>query len=536
MNKTCPSWITVVFLVCCVSETVCSNEPTGWPNWRGPRQDGISFESPLIDRFQPKGGADSHVLWKSEPAAGISTPVVMDGRLFTIVRDQPHSVRDAEKIVCLDATTGDVLWENRYNVFLSDVPAERVGWSHCSADPPTGKIYALGACSLLQCFDAKTGETLWARSLSEEFGMLSTYGGRTNTPVIFEDLVIISGVITGWDETARPTHRFLAFDKNNGTLVWQTGTRPLPEDTTYSTPFVTFIHGQATMIAGSGDGGIHAFQVRTGKPLWQYSLSRRGVNMSPLVVGDRIFVSHAEENPQGTEMGAVAALQQTVDSTGTQVSELWRIEGITAGRSSPLYLDGRLYVVDDGAGLRVLDADSGEQIGKTLKLGTSMRGSLVYGDGKIYACSATGVFHVLRPTEDGVKSEFKVRLPAGEECGGSPVIANGRIYLPTTGGLYCLGDESTVAASVSLSNNPTPIEADVTDHTVAQVQLVRQKSCWRRDNALPSKKCDALQRWGQRALKMMQKPQSRSRHLMVRRLMIEAFFERIRYRYTLRLG
>ena len=105
-----------------------------------------------------------------------------------------------------------------------------------SATRTPGLVYAMGVCGYFQCIDGDTGKTLWKRSLNEEFGMLTTYGGRTNVPVVFENLVIISGVIIGWGDMARPAHRFLAFDKKTGETVWFNGTKPLPEDTTYSTP------------------------------------------------------------------------------------------------------------------------------------------------------------------------------------------------------------------------------------------------------------------------------------------------------------
>ena len=240
--------------------SLLSADPLDWPAWRGSNQNSISADNGLIDRFDPKGGEASNVVWKSEAAAGISTPIAMNGRLFTIVRDQPDTKQDAEKVIALDQATGEVLWENVYNVFLSDLPAERVGWSNVCGDPETNRVYVLGACCFFQCIDGESGKTLWSRSLSEEFGMLSTYGGRTNTPVVFEDLVIISGVTTGWDETARPCHRFFAMNKNNGNLVWLTGTRPLPEDTTYSTPTIKNIAGQDVMVAGSGDGDVYGIQ------------------------------------------------------------------------------------------------------------------------------------------------------------------------------------------------------------------------------------------------------------------------------------
>ncbi len=444
-----------------------------WAHWRGPHQNGVSDEVGLIDGFDPKGGQDSNVLWKSEQAAGISTPIVMGNRLFTIVREASGTPSEAEKVICLDAKTGQELWQNVYNVFLSDVPAERIGWSHVTGDPESNHVFALGACCLLQCIDAENGKTVWARSLSEEFGMLSTYGGRTNTPVVFENLVIISGVTTGWDETARPAHRFFAFDKANGELVWLASTQPLPEDTTYSTPIFTVINGQQVMIAGSGDGNVYGFQPRTGKILWKEPLSRRGVNTS-VAFDDSgaIYATHGEENPTGTLMGAVVRIDATAASLESASAEVWRTEELMVGKSSPLLVGNRIYVVEDSSRLHVLNAETGELVGQPMKLGTSMRGSLIYADGKIYACTGSGIFHVLRPTEDGVESVFKVRLPSGHEVGGSPIVSHGRIYLPTTGGLFCLGRADIEPKLADVKRTPSE-ERDVADDLkVAQLQLV----------------------------------------------------------------
>jgi outer membrane protein assembly factor BamB len=354
-------------------------------------------------------------------------------------RSEP-APREGEKVVCADAAT-QVLWENKFNVFLSDVPAERVAWSCCVGDPTTGRVYAMGVCGYLQCLDGETGKTLWSRSLNEEFGLLSTYGGRTNVPVIFENLVIISAVTTGWGELARPAHRFMAFDKSSGTLVWMNGTRPLPDDTTYSTPALTVFNGQAAMVFGSGDGAVWAFQPRTGKPIWTYRLSLRGMNTSPLVLGDTVYMGQSEENRDDSTMGALAAIKGTGSDDITKTGELWRVKEMMIGKSSPILLDGRLYALDDSNVLYVVNAATGELIGKKTRLaGTIARASLVYADGKIYACT-TSVWHVLEPTEDGVKivHRLRLKLSEGEEVHGSPIVSHGRIYLPTTLQMYCLG-------------------------------------------------------------------------------------------------
>ncbi|TWU48688.1 outer membrane biogenesis protein BamB [Rubripirellula tenax] len=458
-----------------------------WTAWRGPNQNGTIEASGLIDKFNPRGGAGSNVVWKSEDAAGISTPVVMNGRLFTIVRHMVDTPIDAEKVICLDASSGDFLWQNITNVFLSDVPAERVGWSNVTADVETDSVFALSACCLLQRIDAKTGETVWSHSLSEEYGMLSTYGGRTNTPAVFENLIIISGVTTGWDETARPAHRFLAFDKFTGELVWLTSTRPLPEDTTYSTPVFANVDGKDVMIAGSGDGGLHGFEPRTGALLWSVPISRRGLNTSAVVDGKgNAYIGQGEENPVGTLMGAVVRVDVPAAMAGSNAVETWRTEELIVGKSSPLLIDGRVYVVEDSSKLHVLDAETGEEIGDGLKLGTSMRGSLIHADGKIYACTGTGIFYVLKPADDGVEVVSKVRLPKGHDVGGSPIVVGNRIYLPTTGGLFCLANEGVEAAPATLSIARQP-DAPLTDTTVARLQIVPSEAIVEAGKMLPLK-------------------------------------------------
>lgn len=444
-----PKLMASLMVVTASTVTLASDQ---WPSWRGPSQNSHSEATGLIDEFNPKGGPESGVLWKSEEASGISTPIVMNGRLMTIVRHMPGTPKDAEKIVALNAQTGELLWENVYNVYLTDLPAERVGWANLCGDPASDRVYALGACCLFQCVNAETGQTVWSRSLSEEFGMLSTYGGRTNTPVVFENLVIISGVTTGWDTTARPTHRFLAFDKQDGRLAWMADTRPLPEDTTYSTPVIARIDNQMVLVAGSGDGRCYGIQPRTGKVLWSHAISRRGVNTSPSVDPEgTVYIGHGEENPEGTAMGAVVAIDAIAASQGSESAERWRTLEIMNGKSSPLLVEDpvlgrRLYVVEDSSKLHVLDATNGQEIGRPLKLGTAMRGTPLYADGKIYVATSTGYVHILQPTEDGVQTLFKTRLPSGTEVGGSMVAAGGMLYLPTTKGLYCLGTQAPVSS------------------------------------------------------------------------------------------
>lgn len=450
-------------------------DPLDWPNWRGPQQNRVSTEKGLIEHWDPAGGPGSNLLWKSEKLAGRSTPIVLRGKLYTIVRDQPNSANEGEKVVCADAATGQILWEYRFNVYLSEVPADRVGWSSCVADPETGRVYAQGVCGYFCCLEGDTGKLVWDRSLHEEFGLISTYGGRTNFPVVFEDTVLISAVLVGWGDEpkwgnlARPAHRFMCFDKATGELRWLNGTSISPYETTYSTPTVLPLGGKAALVFGSGDGGLWAMQPRTGKHLWHFPFARWGFNGSPLVTADgRVFAGHSVENTFGNTMGSVVALDGTKegDLTGT---ELWRDLEVMAGNSSPVMHDGRLYVVDDFAKLNVYDAATGKLVARK-KLGSMMKSTPLVADGKIYLCTASGQWYVLKPTEDGVEIIHKLRL-TGEENDASPIVSRGRIYLPTSQYLYCIGKSDQEPQADPLPEWPAET-ALANDLEPAQVQVV----------------------------------------------------------------
>lgn len=451
-----------------VASTAVAADPMDWPSWRGPEQNGISRETGLPGEWDFEG---TNLLWKNTELATRSTPIVMNGKLYTLARSYPETTKEGEKVICADAATGKVLWENKFNVFLSDVPAERVAWGVCAGDPETGRVYAMGVCGLFQCIDGETGKTIWSRSLSEQFGLLSTYGGRTNSAVVFENLVHISAVMTNWGELAVPAHRFIAMDKATGEVLWFNGTSLRPDDTTYSTPTMSVIGGQAAMVFGSGDGRVWAMQPRTGKPLWNYQLSLRGLNVSPLVEKDVVYMGQSEENPDDSSMGAVAAIN-ALSGAGdvTKTAGLWRNKKQMVGKSSPLLIGDRLYAFDDGNILYVLDAKTGEEIGRPVRLiGSIMRASPLYVDGKIYACT-TSAWHVIEPNEKGAKVTHRLRFPNGEEIHGSPIVSHGRIYLPSIEAMYCIGLKDAKPAAGAIPAPPK--ENDVTDKTAAQVQIV----------------------------------------------------------------
>lgn len=416
-----------------------------WPQWRGPTQNGVSAETGLPDTWDPD--AKKNLIWKND-VGGMSSPIVMNGKVFTQTRTGEVKAggnliagpMTQESLIAIDAATGKPLWEYRKSPTQTEVPFHRLGWSGPAGDPDSNRVYALFADCTLTCADAGSGAVVWQRQMTEEFGMISTYGGRTPNPAIDEDMMFIGGVFFGWGDNARGQYRVFAFDKATGELRWTTPTGGQPVDAPYNTPVFADINGQRQVIIGAGDGGVHGFQSRTGKKLWSYQASKRGINASVLVEGNRVFIFHSEENlEQGRKMGAAIC----IDVSGEKPKEVWFKDGVEVGFSTPTMADGRVYVLDNSAGLIALDAKDGKQLWKK-KMGTIGKASLVHADGKLFVPEANGRFSIVKPTDKTANILSKVEL--GDKLGreyamyGSVAIANGRIYLPTATAMYCIGD------------------------------------------------------------------------------------------------
>src|SRR5215470_9618605 len=168
--------------------------PSGsdWPDWRGPGRDGISRETGLPSKWSPE-----NLLWKA-PYGGRSAPIVMGGKVY-LFNTSGSGESMQERVMSLNADTGKVLWERRLNVYESDVPPRRIAWSSPAGDPATGNIYVFGAANELIAL-SNDGKLLWNRSLTDEYGAWTTHGGRTASPVIEGDLIIVSTISEGWGD------------------------------------------------------------------------------------------------------------------------------------------------------------------------------------------------------------------------------------------------------------------------------------------------------------------------------------------------
>ncbi|HET9711914.1 MAG TPA: hypothetical protein VFP64_08530, partial [Pyrinomonadaceae bacterium] len=126
-----------IFLNLCLGLSLLS--ASDWAEWRGPARDGISLEKNLPTKWSPAG---ENLAWKA-PYGGRSTPIVMGDRVY-LQNTAGKGDTLQERVMSFNADTGKLLWEHRFNIYLSDVPPHRVGWASPVGDPSTGNVYVFG--------------------------------------------------------------------------------------------------------------------------------------------------------------------------------------------------------------------------------------------------------------------------------------------------------------------------------------------------------------------------------------------------------
>src|SRR5438445_4474812 len=93
---------------------------TDWYRWRGPEQNGVSPEKNLPEKWSPDSkAADNNLVWKAAYGSH-STPIVLNGRVY-LINDVGEGLTEQERVLCLDADSGKLEWEYRFNVFLTDI-------------------------------------------------------------------------------------------------------------------------------------------------------------------------------------------------------------------------------------------------------------------------------------------------------------------------------------------------------------------------------------------------------------------------------
>ncbi len=454
------------FVLAVLATLVATQSPaaiTGWLSWRGPDQTGMSRETGLPDKVDPQ-----NPLWRAD-FPGQSTPVIANGKLYIMgyLGEGPDL---QEGVACFDAETGQKLWQQLYNDFISDTIYLRYATATPAIDPETGNVYAQGTQGILAGF-TPDGKLLWKKSLMEEFGRLTFPNARTASPIIDGDLVITRGITANWGAQGPAADRFYAFDKKTGELVWASSPGDRPKDNSFSHPQLAWRNGRRVLYAALGDGSVACLNARTGEPIWRVPLFRAGINATTIVhnndkliaifgvpyePGQLLALKLPDVMPTNAAAGPVVLARKDV--------ELWAAD-ISTSTSSPILVGDTIYVVAEKGDLCAVDANTGA-IQWKLKLGIEQRNSCpFYADGKLYVpmldnpagkgagdsteAGTSGAFYIIKP---GDQPEILQHAELEGRCFGTPVAYNGKLYLQTTKYLYCWGKQGNNPAQ------PQPIK------------------------------------------------------------------------------
>ncbi|GDY08639.1 hypothetical protein LBMAG52_21250 [Planctomycetia bacterium] len=372
-------------------------------------------------------GESENLAWKTElPGPGASSPIVFQDRIyltcytgFFIPGESGGSQEDLKRhLIAVRRSDGGVIWDQAIAAKLPE--EDRIRDHGFAANTPAvddERIYAFFGKTGVFAFD-HSGKQLWQTDVGSK-----THGwGTSASPVLYKDLVFINASV----ESAS----LVALDRRTGEEKWRAnGIRD-----SWNTPLViTAKSGRQELIVAK-QGDVLAFNPDTGEQLWSCKTDI-GWYMVPSVVADDGIVYCL-----GGRSG-VAGLAVRAGGSGdvTETHRLWTsIKGSNV--TSPVYLDGHLYWMNDNRGIAYCaEADSGKIVyEERLDRAGQVYASALLADGKLYYLTRDGRMFVL-----AAKPKFEQLavndLRDRSIFNGSPAVDGSRLLIRSDKYLYCVG-------------------------------------------------------------------------------------------------
>lgn len=387
---------------------VASPEP-GWPQWRGPRRDGISQEKGLLSSW-PEGGPK--LVWKVDHLGqGWSSPIVVGKRIY-ITGD----VGDELVVWALDLD-GRPLWRSTNGqAWHGQYPGARATCVYSE-----GRVYHMNAHGRVACLDGASGRELWAVDVLERFQ------GRNITWAMSECLLVDGDrlIVTPGGRKALVA----ALEKNSGQTVWATEP-PNQDSATYSSPILFRFAGRR-ILANCSSGHGFGVDADTGKLLWNVPLKNQyDVNASTPVYG-------FGQVHYATAYFIGACYRLTADNGTVQAEPAWSTP-LDCVTTSPILVGNLLYA----SGYRkpkywiALDWTTGQIRAEQKNLTT---GAAVYADGRLYCLAEDGRAALLTPAADGfhIAGQFQLVSKRVRDAWAHPVLCDGRLFLRYHDTLWC---------------------------------------------------------------------------------------------------
>jgi outer membrane protein assembly factor BamB len=405
----------LAFAVLCLAVTTAAADD--WPQWLGPKRDGVWREKGILDKF-PKDGPK--VRWRAEVGAGYSGPAVVGGRVFVTSFipnadarrpsnpfDDKTPVAGKERVLCLGTADGKPLWKHEY-------PCEyHVSYASGPRATPLvdgDRVYTLGTMGNLLCLDVKKGDVIWSKDLRAEYkGSGKAAGGAwwgfAASPLIDGDKLIC--LVGGEGSIA------VSFDKKTGKELWRALSA---SEAGYCPPMIYEQGGKRHLIIWHPDAVV-SLDPETGKERWSQEFKiKAGLSIpTPRLDGDKLFITAFYDGslmlklkPDGS--GAAVVYQSKVKSEAARLTtELHSI------MPTPFIVDGHIYGVSSYGELLCLVEDTGKRVWMTRQPtgGTETRWAnafLVRHEGGFFLFNEKGDLIIARLTPKGYEEVSRAHL------------------------------------------------------------------------------------------------------------------------------
>lgn len=447
-----------------------------WPMFRGPNGAGT-----VMDASPPvRVGPDQEALWKVKVPVSPSSPVVWGNRIFlTTYAEERLETR------AYDRLTGRLLWTQVAPAQKLEDYHEMDGSPAASTPAVDGEIVVsyFGSAGLF-CYD-HDGKELWRYELP----VARTYGGFGSgaSPILTGSRVVLNrDVVEGAS--------LIALNRQTGQKLWETARADSP--TSYSTP-ILWEQDDATEVVVAGALALKGYELETGFERWVVRGLPASPCTTPVVGGGMLFFAgwgpgqsdaplptwqsrleewdiNKDDALSVDEFGWGANMFRSADANhdGKLVAEEWNAMMHFARRGenallaikpgargdvtsshvawkatrglpqvpSPLYFDGRVYIVKDGGLISSFDAQSGHPAYLQERLPSaagSYYASPIAAEGRIYLASLQGVVTVI--SAGGDHPQVLHQADFGERISATPALIGRTLILRTENQLYAFG-------------------------------------------------------------------------------------------------
>ncbi len=432
-----------------------------WPSFRGPAASGIGDGQGMPTSWDGEKG--ENVRWRTPiPGIALSSPVIWGDKVFvstaasekadstfrtglygdvdSVEDDSTHSFR----LYALDRTSGEILWQKESSQAVPKVK-RHLKSSHANPTPVTDgkKVVVHFPSEGLHCYDID-GKLLWTQDLgvlgSGWFYDPSYEWGFASSPILHEGTVIVQADIYEGSFLA-------AFDLESGKELWRTSRDEIP---TWSTPNILPAPGPDGVDEVVTNGTtVRGYDASTGAELWTLAPNSEVVVGTPIVGGGLAYVTGGYPParpiyaikpggkgdlslPEGESAGG--SVQWSVSRGGTYIP-------------TPILYRGILYMLHNNGRMSAHEAATGEELYRQrVGAGASFSGSPVAADGRLYMTSEEGITFVIRAGRD---FELLGENPLGEVVMTTPAISDGLLVIRGMDHIYGLGLPETEAGTAA---------------------------------------------------------------------------------------